>query len=90
MKNLIAFFSILLLLSSCKAKYEELLGRYNTTLDKKKETIKDHKHYENKIRAANDSIHTLLPEYLFWQRYRAESEEIARLKTGFIKNVLKP
>jgi hypothetical protein len=90
MKKLFALFFVVLLLSSCKTKYEELLGRYNATLDKKKETIKDRKLYENKIRSSIDSLHTLLPEFLFWQRYRAESEEITRLKTNFIKNGLKP
>ena len=90
MRNLIVILISLLLLSSCKAKYEELLSRYNTTKNKKKEAINSRKTFENKIIAANDSIQALLPEFQFWKRYSAESAEIALLKSDFIKKNLKP
>lgn len=74
---------------SCKAKYEELSVRYNNTLAKKKDAIKDRKHYESLTKTYNDSINTLLPEHSFWKRYSREAEEIVRLKSDFIKNGLR-
>ncbi|MEI6851913.1 MAG: hypothetical protein WCL06_03685 [Bacteroidota bacterium] len=90
MRLLPAILIFIILLSSCKTKYEELLSRYNTTLNRKKELIKERKILENKIIAANDSVKALLPEYYFWKRYTAESAEIAGLKSDFIKKNLKP
>ena len=76
----------MLLLSSCKAKYEALLVKYNTTQEKKRNAIKDTKVCEKKIAADKEKLKQLKPELEFWKRYAAESTQIVNYKKRFINN----
>lgn len=75
-----------MLLSSCKAKYEALLAKYNSTQDKKRSAVKETKACEKKISTDKEKIKQLKPELDFWKRYASESSQIVNYKKRFIAN----
>jgi hypothetical protein len=86
MYKVIFFLTVVLLFTSCKAKYEALLIKYNNTQDKKRTAIKDTKVCEKKTTTDKEKIKQLKPELDFWKRYATESTQIVNYKKRFIVN----
>lgn len=76
---------LLLMMTSCRMKYEKLLVMYERKKDRMDKAINERKLLDEEIPALNDSIIRLKYFNGVWKKYYLQSEEIKNLKILFYK-----
>lgn len=85
---IILLSNIILILFSCKSKYEELKIKYDKALDKKKQMLSENPKLKNRIIVLSDSLYIPTSEYNTLTVFNNDLKKIVKFKEAFIKNKL--
>ncbi len=88
MKTAYIIILFLIILSSCRSKYEALLINYNKTRERISKITEERKELQKQIPKLSDSISRLLIANSAWKRYYEQGEEVKNFKLEFYNEII--